>query len=79
MTINNKNSAIERGDLLELAKKYNIKGADSLIEKVISIVSDYQQYAHMAGVDSYWIHQIKEEINYRIEALSGMSRQNGFH
>lgn len=35
MTINNKNSAFERGDLLEIAKKYNIKGGDSLIEKAI--------------------------------------------
>ena len=79
MTINNKNSAIERGDLLEVAKKYNIKGADSLIEKAIGIVSDYQRYAQIAGVDGYWIHQIQEEINDRIEILSGISRLNGFH
>ena len=79
MTINNKNSAFERGDLLEVAKKYNIKGADSLIEKAIGVVSDYQRYAHIAGVDGYWSHQIKEEINDRIEMLSEMSRQNGFH
>lgn len=79
MTINNKNSAIERGDLLEVAKKYNIKGADSLIEKAIGVVSDYQRYAQIAGVDGYWSHQIQEEINDRIEMLSEMSRQNGFH
>lgn len=79
MTINNKNSGIERGDLLEVAKKYNIKGADSLIEKSIGVASDYQRYAQMAGVDGYWSHQIQEEINDRIEILSGMSRQNGFH
>lgn len=69
MTINNKSSAIERGDLLEVAKKYNIKGADSLIEKAISAVSNYQRYAQIAGVDGYWSHQIKEEINDRIEIL----------
>jgi len=79
MTINNKNSAFERGDLLEVAKKYNIKGADSLIEKAIGVVSDYQRYADVAGVDGYWSHQIKEEVNYRIEVLTGMSRQEGFH
>lgn len=79
MTINNKNSGIERGDLLEVAKKYNIKGVDSLIEKAISAVSDYPRYAQMAGVDGYWSHQIKEEITYRIEVLSGMSRQEGLH
>ena len=79
MTINNKNAGIERGDLLEVAKKYNIKGADSLIEKAIRAVSDYPRYAQMAGVDGYWSHQIKEEITYRIEVLSGMSRQEGLH
>lgn len=78
LTINNKNSAFERGDLLEVAKKYNIKGANSLIEKAIGVVSDYQRYADVAGVDGYWSHQIKEEINDRIEMLSEMSRQNGF-
>lgn len=78
MTINNKNSAFERGDLLEVAKKYNIKGADSLIEKAIGVVSDYQRYADVARVNGYWSHQIKKEINDRIEMLSEMSRQNGF-
>ena len=62
-----------------MAKKYNIKGADSLIEKAIGAVSDYLRYAQMAGVDSYWSHQIKEEITYRIEILSEMSRHGGFH
>lgn len=33
MTIGNKNSDIGRGDLLELAGRYNIKGADAIIEK----------------------------------------------
>lgn len=70
MSINYKNSAFERGDLLKIAKKYNIKGADSLIEKAISVVSDYQRYADIAGVDAYWSHQIKEEMNDRIEMLS---------
>ena len=70
MSINYKNSAFERGDLLEIAKKYNIKGADSLIEKAIGVVSDYQRYADIAGVDAYWSHQIKEEMNDRIEMLS---------
>ena len=70
LSINNKNSAFERGDLLEIAKKYNIKGADSLIEKAIGVVSDYQRYADIAGVDAYWSHQIKEEMNDRIEMLS---------
>ncbi len=69
MTINNKNSDIERSDLLELAKRYNIKGADAIIEKVISIVGNYEQYAETADVSPYWTHKIKEEIGYRIDNM----------
>ncbi len=69
MTIGNKNSDIERGDLLELAKRYNIKGADALIEKAISIVSGYEQYAQQAGVNDYWTQKIKEETGCRIEKM----------
>lgn len=77
MTINNKNSDIERLDLLELAKRYNIKGADAIIEKVISVVCNYEQYAETAGVNPYWIHKIKEEIGHRIENIKDISRQRG--
>ena len=70
MTVNNKNSDIKRSDLLELAKRYNIKGADQIIEKVISIVGNYERYAETAGVNSYWIHKIKEEIGYRTDNMA---------
>lgn len=30
---------ISRGDLLELAKRYNIKGVDTLMEKAVGVVS----------------------------------------
>ncbi len=66
MTICNKNFNIGRKDLLELAERYNIKCANAIIDKAASIVSDYEHYAKQAGVDDYWINQIKEEIGYRI-------------
>ena len=69
MTINNKNSDIERTDLLELAKRYNIKGANSIIDKAITIVRNYEHYAQQAGVSPHWIHKITEEIGYRIEKV----------
>ena len=66
MTICNKNFNIGRKDLLELAERYNIKCANAIIDNAASIVSDYEHYAKQAGVDDYWINQIKEEIGYRI-------------
>ena len=70
MMINGKIQAITREALLGLAKRYNIKSAESSIEKAVSIVRNYQFYGEKAGVSDYWIHTIKEEIISRIENLS---------
>lgn len=69
MTINNKNVDIERSDLLELAKHYNIKGADALIDKCLEAVRKFEYYADKAGINDQWTQQIKEEINYRVSVL----------
>lgn len=69
LTICNKNSDIKRGDLLELAKRYNIKGADAMIEQAINAVSNYERYAEQAGVSEYWCNLIKKETGYRIKNL----------
>lgn len=69
MTINNKNADIQRTDLLELAKSYNVKGADSIIGKAIAVVSNYEHYAAQAGVSPHWTQTIKEEIAFRVQGL----------
>lgn len=69
MMINGKTQDITREDLLGLAKRYNIKSAESYIEKAIDLVGNYQVYGEKAGVSGYWIHVIKEEIALRIENL----------
>ncbi|MDN0050015.1 HipA domain-containing protein [Bacteroides gallinaceum] len=74
MTVCNRNCDIGRGDLLELAKRYNIKGADALIEKAVGVVSRYEDYARQAGIDGYWLQKIKEETAYRIENMCETTR-----
>lgn len=69
MTVNGKDSNIERCDLLEIARRYDIKGATSLIERVVSCVHDYRKYAEMAKVDVLWTNRIQEEISHRVAAL----------
>ena len=69
MTINNKNADIQRSDLLELAKRYNIKGAETMIDKAIAVLNNYEHYAAQAGVSQYWVQMIKEEITFRIQGL----------
>ena len=76
-TINNNNADIERSDLLELAKRYNIKGADAIIEKIISVLGNYEQYAETVGVSPYWTRKIKEEIEYRIGNMTDISYHRG--
>lgn len=65
LTINGINQDICRNDLLSLARKYNIKAAESLINKSIEIVCDYRQYARKAGVTEEWIKKIEAEIAER--------------
>ena len=72
MTINNKYSDIERADLLELAKRYNTKGANSIIDKAIAIVGNYEHYAQEAGEPPHWIQKITEESWYRIEKVGSV-------
>ena len=55
--------------LLLSSRQYNIKGADSIIKKAISVVGNYKDYAETAGVSPYWTHMIKEEIGYRIDNM----------
>ena len=54
-----------------MAKRYNIKGANSIIDKAIAIVGNYEHYAQEAGVPPHWIQKITEEIGYRIEGSEG--------
>lgn len=75
MTINNKNYDIDRFDLLTLAKHYNIKGADSLIDKAIGIACNYEHYAELANVDKSWTQKIKEEISYRADCIMRASHK----
>lgn len=69
MTINGKNHDITKADLLEVASRYNIKGASSIIETSIEAVKKYRQYALQAGVPEFWIGRIEEEINDRVALL----------
>ena len=69
LTINNKYVDIERADLLQIAKRYNIKGAESIVNKAVDVVSNYAHYAQLANVDEHWTNKISEEINCRIEGI----------
>ena len=60
-----------------MTQRYNVKGAGSIIEKAVGVVSNYEYYAELAGVGRYWCRQIKEETGYRIENMSDISHPKG--
>ncbi len=67
MTVNDRNDDIGRRDLLEVAKRYDIKCADILIDKCLNIVRNYSNYAVQAEVSHEWVRKIQAEIINRIE------------
>ena len=69
MTVNNKTEDITAADLLEVARRYDIKAAEPFIEKTIGIVSHYPEYGREAGVGEEWIKTIEEEIAARVECM----------
>lgn len=71
MTVNNKMENITAEDLLTVARKYNVKSAEPFIKKAVETVSNYAEYARMAGVDEVWIKVIEKEIATRLENLDG--------
>ena len=71
MTVNNKTENITAEDLMEIARKYDIKAAEPFIKKAVGTVSHYAEYAREAGVGETWIGIIEQEVTARIESLDG--------
>ena len=69
MTVNGKSEDISRQDLMEIAARYNVKGASGLITKAVDVAQSYREYGIKAGVPEKWIVKIENEIALRIDAL----------
>lgn len=66
LTINGKNENITKADVMDVAGRYNIKGACSMVEQAVERVSNYRKYATQAGVPEQWIVRIEGEISQRL-------------
>ena len=51
LSVNGKRKHIEREDLLEVAKKMNIKGATELIDQVDQVIGKWNDYADEQKVE----------------------------
>jgi serine/threonine-protein kinase HipA len=69
LTINGHDSDISRDDLLEVARRFNVKRSESLIEAAVEAVNNYPRFADEAGVDADWQRRIVKEQKRAIESL----------
>lgn len=69
MTINGNNRICTQADLIEVAARFNIKGATAIIEKCVETVTNYREYALKANVPEPWIKKIETEIAERITGM----------
>ncbi len=66
LNICNKRTGITQTDLMQVAQKYNIKGAKSIINKCRQAALAYHIYAEKAAVGKEWTDIICKEINERM-------------
>lgn len=69
LTINGKNESITINDLLEIASAYNIKSPESIINKIISTINNFEEFAVASSLPGKWIERINKEIGVRKETL----------
>jgi serine/threonine-protein kinase HipA len=59
LSINGKRNNITKADLLEVARQMNVKKANTIIEKIADVVSNWNTYADETGVEK----KLKQAIN----------------
>jgi serine/threonine-protein kinase HipA len=59
MTINGKRDEISRADLMNVAKQMNIKKDKEIVERVISVIRNWNSYAAEAGISEKQIDEIR--------------------
>lgn len=69
LTINSKYQNITKYDLLEIANRYDIKGAAAIIDNIVDTAGNYRTFAEQAGIPDRWIRLIEKEMEASISGL----------
>lgn len=69
MSVNGKTEEITRQDLEAVAKRFNIKNINGLLERTKNAVEHYRSYAEKARVPEYWIKKIEFEVGERLKHI----------
>lgn len=62
LSLNGKQDAFERKDLLDVARTVGINGADSIVDHITYVASQWEQYAGEAGVPMLFVRGIQREL-----------------
>ena len=77
MSVNMSDDEITDADMLAIATRYDVKGANEILEKTKSVLANYRQYARDASVGTDWGEKIQKEIDKRIETAISGTRSRG--
>jgi serine/threonine-protein kinase HipA len=66
MSINGKRKDVVRSDIVELAKKMNIKKPDEILDKIIAAIINWSKYANKAKVSTKQIKAIEKTFLLKI-------------
>ena len=77
MSVNMSDDEITDADMLAIATRYDVKGANEILEKTKSVLANYRQYAIDASVGTDWGEKIQKEIDKRIETAISGTRSRG--
>lgn len=69
MSLCGKTSDFTLADLMSIASRYGIKGAEGIVEKCVAVASDYATYAVQADIPERWTMAISDEIAQRVAGL----------
>lgn len=70
LSVNGKVEEITANDLIEVARQHNLSHMDKVIERVLSVSSQYRHYGIAAGVSEKWIQTIEKELAARAAILT---------
>ena len=69
LSVSGKTEMITMNDLLNLAKRINLKNAESIIEATLNVASDWKSYAEIAGVRAQIVDAIEASLKKNIDAM----------
>jgi serine/threonine-protein kinase HipA len=63
MSVNGRFDSITRDDLLEVARRFKVSAPEDLLQGVLEVAAQWEDYAHEAGVADESIEAVRQDID----------------